>query len=170
MGDLNGTGAADERPSHQVTLTKGFYLGKYEVTKEQYELVMTGNDLGFSPTPYAGGGTGANTPIVYISYNEVVAFIDRFNQQQSGETQIGWEYILPTEAQWEYTRRAGSTSVWGNFDLSDGPYDLSTGDSYANAQTVLEFNGSLANYNAGAGSPFLHKDVGQYPSQFLGFP
>ena len=169
MGDLNGTGAADERPSHQVTLTKGFYLGKYEVTKEQYELVMTGNDLGFSPTPYAGGGTGANTPIVYISYNEVVAFIDRFNQQQSGETQIGWEYILPTEAQWEYARRAGSTSVWGNFDLSDGPYDLSTGDSYANAQTVLEFNGSLANYNAGAGSPFLHKDVGQYPPNSWGF-
>ena len=169
MGDLSGTGAADERPSHQVTLTKGFYLGKYEVTKEQYELVMTGNDLGFSPTPYAGGGTGANTPIVYISYNEVVAFINRFNQQQAGETQIGWEYILPTEAQWEYARRAGSTSVWGNFDLSDGPYDLSTGDIYANAQTVLEFNGSLANYNAGAGSPFSHKDVGQYPPNSWGF-
>ena len=49
MGDLSGTGASDERPAHQVTLTKGFYLGKYEVTKEQYELVMTGNDLGFLP-------------------------------------------------------------------------------------------------------------------------
>ena len=169
MGDMSGTGTSDERPTHQVTLTEGFYLGKYEVTKAQYELVMTGNGLGYSATPYSGGGTGENTPVGFVSYNEVVAFIDRLNDQQAGNIQNGWEYALPTEAQWEYARRAGSTSVWGSFDVSDPSYDLSIGDIYTDAQGLLEFNGSLANYNFHGSTPFSYKNVGHYPPNSWGF-
>ena len=110
-----------------------------------------------------------NTPIGFVSYNEVVAFIDRLNDQQTGNIQNGWEYGLPTEAQWEYARRAGSSSVWGSFDVSDSSNDLTIGDIYTDSQSVLEFNGSLANYNFHGVIPFSYKNVGHYPPNSWGF-
>ena len=163
MGDMSGNGASDERPTHQV-MTEGFYLGKYEVTKAQYELVMTEMDW-YSATPYSGGGTGENTPVGFVSYNEVVAFIDRLNDQQVGNIQNGWEYALPTEAHWnmpvvqEAHRR-------GSFDVSDPSYDLSIGDIYTDAQGLLELNGSGRLFTK---TPFSYKNVGHYPPNSWGF-
>ena len=60
-------------PEHNVTLTKGFYLGKYEVTQAQYEAVMAGNEAGLSSTPSMFGGN-PNRPVEKVSHNDIQIF------------------------------------------------------------------------------------------------
>ena len=101
-------------PTHQVTLTRGFYLGKYEVTQAQYEAVMA-NDAGLSSTPSMFGGN-PNHPVEKISHNDIQIFLQRLNEKEADNLLPGWEYVLPTEAQWEYACRAGTTTMysWGS--------------------------------------------------------
>jgi formylglycine-generating enzyme required for sulfatase activity len=108
-------GRKSTETQHRVTLTKGFYLGKYEVTQAQYEKVMTGNVDGLSATPSSFGGN-PNRPVEQVSWSDVQVFLTRLNAQQSGKIPEGWAYVLPTEAQWEYACRAGTTTAysWGN--------------------------------------------------------
>jgi formylglycine-generating enzyme required for sulfatase activity len=90
-------GAADERPVHRVRISAPFYLGKYEVTQAQWEAVMGTNPSHFTGNP--------NRPVTNVSWEDVQEFIKRLNQQE------GWEVCrLPTEAQWEYAARAGTTT------------------------------------------------------------
>ena len=95
-------------PVHQVTLTNGFYLGKYEVTQAQYETVMTGNSEGLNANP-SNWHKGSNRPVEKVSWNDVQVFLSRLNdmEQTAGRLPAGWKYVLPTEAQWEYACRAG---------------------------------------------------------------
>ena len=134
QGDISGAS-----PAHQVTLTRGFYLGKYEVTQAQYEAVMTGNDAGLSSTPSMFGGN-PNRPVEKVSHNDIQIFLQRLNEKEADNLPGGWKYVLPTEAQWEYACRAGTTTVysWGN--------------------TLLPEN---ANWNHGS-DPNQTVDVGQY--------
>ena len=93
----------DEGPQHSVTITKGFYLGKYEVTQGQWEAVM-------GTRPWQGRQyvqSNANHPAVYVSWNDAQAFVQKLNEA-AGRT---W-YRLPTEAEWEYACRAGTTTRW----------------------------------------------------------
>jgi hypothetical protein len=103
--------------AHQpnVTLTQGFYLGKYEVTQAQYEAVMTGNTDGLSATP-SQWPNNPNRPVEQVSWNDAQIFLARLNSQQSANIPTGWAYVLPTESQWEYACRAGTTTAysWGN--------------------------------------------------------
>ena len=91
-----------EKPQHEVTITRGFYLGKFEVTQAQWEAVM-------GTTPWEGLNVqeGPNNPAVWISWNDVQAFIDSLNATEG----FGM-YRLPTEAEWEYACRAGTTTQW----------------------------------------------------------
>ena len=93
----------------QVTLTKGFYLGKYELTQAQWEKVMGNNPSKFK---------GANRPVENVSWNDAVAFCKKLTEMEkkAGRVPEGMAYQLPTEAQWEYACRAGTTTVysWGN--------------------------------------------------------
>ena len=100
MGPEEGDSAA-----HPVILTKGFYLGKYEVTQEQYKKVM-----GKNPSKFKGD----KLPVEHISWNDAVAFCEELNKKE--RIPRGWEFALPTEAQWEYACRAGTTTAysWGN--------------------------------------------------------
>ena len=106
---------SDASPEHNVTLTKGFYLGKYEVTQAQYEAVMTGNSDGLSATPSQYGGN-ADRPVEKVSWDDIQKFLTRLNAQEAGNIPAGWAYVLPTEAQWEYACRAGTTTAysWGD--------------------------------------------------------
>ena len=108
MGQSNISGAS---PVHQVTLTKGFYLGKHEVTQAQYEAVMKGNGVGLSSAPSTFGGN-PNHPVERVSHNDIQIFLQRLNDQEAHNLPAGWKYVLPTEAQWEYACRAGSTTVY----------------------------------------------------------
>jgi formylglycine-generating enzyme required for sulfatase activity len=136
---------ADREDEHNVTLTKGFYLGKYEVTQAQYEAVMTGNTNSLSPTP-SEWPNNPNRPVEKVSWNDAQVFLTRLNAQQAANLPAGWSYVLPTESQWEYACRAGTTTAysWGNTTAS-----------------------SNANYNASGINQT--RDVGQYVANPWGF-
>jgi len=106
---------ANRETEHNVTLTKGFYLGKYEFTQAQYEAVMTGNTNGLSATP-SEWPNNPNRPVEKVSWDDIQIFLTRLNAQQSANIPAGWAYVLPTESQWEYACRAGTTTMfsWGN--------------------------------------------------------
>jgi len=94
---------SDEGPQHQVTISQGFYLGKYELTQGQWEAVMW-------TTPWVGQERvipNPNHPAVYISWNDVQAFIHELNEAVGDSL-----YRLPTEAEWEYACRAGTATRW----------------------------------------------------------
>jgi len=96
----------DDEDQVSVTLTRGFWLGKYEVTQAQWKSVM-------KTTPWKGEYSvkeGADYAATYMSWEDAVKFCSEITKQDrlSGKLPAGWEYRLPTEAQWEYACRAGS--------------------------------------------------------------
>ena len=97
--EVGRNNTAGRETEHEVTLTNGFYLGKYEVTQAQYEAVMTGNDEGLSATPSYFNGY-PNRPVEKVSWDDIQVFLTRLNAQESGNIPAGWAYVLPTEAQW----------------------------------------------------------------------
>ncbi|MEO5363284.1 MAG: formylglycine-generating enzyme family protein [Magnetococcus sp. DMHC-8] len=92
----------DELPRHAVTISRAFYLGKYEVTQAQWEAVMGDNPSAFQ---------GADRPVESVSWHDVQAFIGKLNDKAGARL-----YRLPSEAEWEYAARAGTETVryWGN--------------------------------------------------------
>jgi len=94
MGDEFGDGYSDELPTHTVTLTQGFYLGKYEVTQAQWQAVMGSNPSYFS-------SCGGDCPVETVSWDDIQTFLTTLN------TQTGQTYRLPTEAEWEYAAKGG---------------------------------------------------------------
>ena len=82
---------------HEVTLTKPFYMGKYEVTQEQYKAVM-----GKNPSRTKG----AKLPVTKVSWEDCQEFNKKLNKKTNGG------YRLPTEAEWEYACRAGTTTAY----------------------------------------------------------
>jgi len=115
-----------EGPQHEVTISQGFYLGKYEITQGQWESVM-----GRNPSYYSG----ANRPVEQVSWYDVHTFIHALNE--AGGDSL---YRLPTEAEWEYVCRAGTTTRW----------------SFGDDESLL---GEYAWYS-GNNSPSGTKDVG----------
>jgi len=106
MGDSTGEGDPNERPVHQVCLTD-FSIGTYEVTNAQFQKFRPEHRSGTSDEKDLGG---ANQPVVNVSWDDAVAFAEWLSKQ-SGQT-----YRLPTEGEWEYAARAGSSQsrFWGN--------------------------------------------------------
>jgi formylglycine-generating enzyme required for sulfatase activity len=101
----------NESPQHQVTL-QGFWMGKYELTKAQWTAVM-------ETTPWLGLEGVLNdqdSPAVYISWNDTQAFITKLNAYITDTGQGAATFRLPSEAQWEYAVRAGTTTrfYWGD--------------------------------------------------------
>ena len=96
----------DER-QHKVTLTKGFYLGKYTVTQEQWKKIM-GNE----PSAFKGE---KNLPVEFVSWDKCQEFIKKLRESDKNH------YRLPTEAEWEYACRAGTKTpfCFGNTISTD---------------------------------------------------
>ncbi len=95
--DTDTEAYSDEKPQHQVTLTKPFLMLRNEVTQAQYEAVM-----GTNPSYFTGDTA---RPVEPVSWYDAVSFCARLSQLESGAT-----YRLPTEAEWEYAARAGTTT------------------------------------------------------------
>ena len=92
---------SDER-QHEVRISQGFWMGKYEVTQGEWEWVMGGNPSRFREC-------GSRCPVDTLSWDyDVQEFIRRLNERESAS---GYVYRLPTEAEWEYAARAGTTGA-----------------------------------------------------------
>ena len=96
-----------ELPAHEVKLTKGFYLGKYEVTQAQFQTIMGSNPSTASKLP--------DCPADNISESDATSFCEKLVEL------TGKEVRLPTEAEWEYACRAGSKTAW---HFGDDPSQL----------------------------------------------
>ena len=90
-----------KRPGRRVRITKPFYLGVYEVTQAEYERVMKGNSNKFKSATY---------PVERVSWNDAVEFCKNLSAKE------GKTYRLPTEAEWEYACRAGTTTLYSSGD------------------------------------------------------
>jgi formylglycine-generating enzyme required for sulfatase activity len=102
-----------------VTLTKGFWLGQYEVTQAEWEREM-------QTMPWSGKEfvkAGDEYPATYVSWDDAMNFCRKLTEteQDAGRLSAGWKYVLPTEAQWEYACRAG---VKSRFSFGDDEADL----------------------------------------------
>ena len=93
------SGRDNDEKQHRVTMTKGFYMQTTEVTQSQWETVMGSNPSYFK-------NCGDDCPVEQVSWNDVQKFISKLNQMEKSD-----KYRLPTEAEWEYACRAGSTAA-----------------------------------------------------------
>ena len=136
-------GFSSEGPRHVVEIGHGFYMGRYEVTQEQWESVQ-----GTRPWASEGGvDYGPAYPATFVNWIDVQTFIHNLNQEL-GKT----VYRLPSEAEWEYAARAGTTTPWvaGNEDLSDFAWFGASNESpqpvgtkLANAWGLFDMHGNV---------------------------
>jgi len=92
---------SNQQPVHQVTLSSSIWMGQHEVTQAQYQALLGSNPSYFS---------GASRPVERVSWHDARAFCAALTAQQVGNLPSGYEYRLPTEAEWEYACRAGTTT------------------------------------------------------------
>jgi formylglycine-generating enzyme required for sulfatase activity len=107
-----------EMPAHEVTLAQPFYMGKFEVTQEQYEKITKSNPSHFK---------GARNPVEGVSWDDAQAFCKQMSQK------TGRSVRLPSEAEWEYACRAGTSTWFYNGDRNEdlrrvGWYDKNSAD------------------------------------------
>ena len=103
MGSTQGR--PEELPVHTVHITRPFWIGKYEVTQAEYQAVMNTNP---------SFRKGANLPVETVSWNDAMAYCAALTvrERTAGRVPAGYQYRLPTEAEWEYCCRAGTTTEW----------------------------------------------------------
>ncbi len=107
MGDSSGEGGDNEKPAHQVII-KPFQLAKHEVTFAQWDACVEDGDCnGYQPDD-EGWGRGKH-PVINVSWDDAQTYITWLNKKTGGK------YRLPSEAEWEYAARAGTTMTypWG---------------------------------------------------------
>ena len=112
---------SDAGPTHMVRISKPFYMSVYEVTQEQYEKVMNRNPSRFK---------GPRHPVETVSWRDAEEFRRKLSSIDDGR------YRLPTEAEWEYACRAGTTTAYYWGDDFDGRYAWAITNSKAATHEV----------------------------------
>jgi formylglycine-generating enzyme required for sulfatase activity len=113
-----------EGPRTHVTLTKGYWLGRTEVTQAQYESLMRTNPSTFK-------AAGSNAPVEGVSWNDAMEFCRALTgrEKAAGRLPAGYEFTLPTEAQWEYACRAGATGSYAGEPEAMAWYDKNSDET-----------------------------------------
>ena len=119
---LGFTGEDNEKPQHRVNI-QSFAIGKYEVTQEQWYAVMGNNP---------SSNKGRTLPVESVSWNDTQLFVQKLSQK------TGFNYRLPSEAEWEYAARAGSTTsfFWGEDAKQSSNYSWHHVNSAGESQHV----------------------------------
>src|SRR5262249_33232891 len=141
-------GRGSDEIQHQVTLTHQIYMGKYEVTQKQWETVMGSN-------PSSHKKCGPNCPVENVTWYGVQNFLRRLSEASKNS-----RFRLPTEAEWEYACRAGTTSAY------------STGDSLTVKQACFDSKNGPMPVGAYAPNPFglfdMHGNVWEWCEDWYG--
>lgn len=116
---------ADEGPQQLTIIPVGFWVHKYEVTQAEY-IDLMGNNPSFGYNADSGE-LAADLPVDSVTWEEAKEYCRRFNERElkAGRVPSGYEYRLPTEAEWEYAARAGTT---GAYSFGDTDYVAHLGE------------------------------------------
>jgi len=146
-----------ESPQTMVKLTKGYWLGKTQITQAQWEALMGNNPSNFK---------GVDRPVEQVSWEDAVQFCRKLTERerQAGRLPEGYEYTLPTAAQWEYACRAGTTGPFagsgkldevGWYNRNSGGQPHSVGKKRPNAWGCYDMHGNVWEW--------CHDWYGKYP-------
>jgi formylglycine-generating enzyme required for sulfatase activity len=147
----------DDETQHRVTLTRGFWMAKTETTQRQWESVM-GTDV---TQQKAKGdhygevtGEGATHPMYFVNWEDAQEYLEKMNGQHP--MPLGWKWVLPTEAQWEYACRAGTERAFATtsgtlgdldemawYDGNSGSTTNPVGTKKANAWGLHDMHGNV---------------------------
>jgi len=173
-----------DETQHTVTLTKGFYMGKYAVTQGEYLTLMGSNPSYFTTRDYNGNPIppDLSRPVEQVSWNDATAYCAQLTAQEqaAGRLPAGWVYRLPTESEREYACRAGTTTA---FNFGSGihggmanfydyyEYDASIGDIIVENPAVpwLARTTSVGSYQPNAwGLHDMHGNVWEWCRDWYG--
>ncbi len=143
MGD-NSSGQSDEKPAHQVTITRPFYCGVFPVTQAEYQAVT-----GQRPSHFQG----ERRPVESVSWDEAMTFCAKLNQRNEPRLSR-MVYRLLSEAEWEYCCRAGTTTSWycktekqlgeyAWYGANAGSQTHDVGTKKANSWALHDFHGNV---------------------------
>ena len=135
----NESGRGGDERQHEVTLTRGYWLAKYECTQGEWERMMGSNPSEFQ---------GSSRPVEEVSWNDVQEWMEKMKERHP--LPEGWEWSLPTEAQWEYACRAGTSGAyageleemaWYRENSGSKPHEV--GQKRANEWGLHDMNGNV---------------------------
>jgi formylglycine-generating enzyme required for sulfatase activity len=111
------SGPNDEKPVHNVTISRDYWMGTHEVTQVQWRVLMGNNPSYFK---------GDELPVEQVSWEDAINFCRKLTQREraAGRMPAGYLYRLPTEAEWEYAARGGSRSRGFKYAGSDNPDEV----------------------------------------------
>jgi formylglycine-generating enzyme required for sulfatase activity len=146
MGSASGYAA--EKPVHRVGITRPFWMAQTEVTQAQYRAIR-GND----PSHFSSGTDADRHPVQTVSWHDAVAFCEAMSESTVLFDGVKYGFRLPTEAEWEYCCRAGTTTDWhtgsslssraANFADAQMERTVAVGSYAANAWGLFDMHGNV---------------------------